>query len=461
MVETTKEIVITNEAPIVLGRSMATGIKDLRVSKHQVRLTLSADHKVVQVVNLGKHLSFVENRPAPTTLRAGEILYLLRDLHPHSVVIKDMESQRLASWTSHDGLVIFKSEGLKAKSKIAGFDIDNTIIRTKSGRTFPVDKDDWKILFPEVKEALQKAHKNGFKVVFFTNQSGIGGGVRDLNDFKSKVEAIIGELCVPVQVFISLYKDKYRKPITGMWDRLVENDNDNLPIDKSQSIFVGDAAGRPKEGKRKKDFSCSDRLFAMNIGIPFKTPEEYFLGAPIATFQMPKFDPSKMDHPTTILPINPTTQEVVVLVGLQASGKSALVKSRFNNYTHISRDILGTWQKCVKVLTEALPKGKSVVIDNTNPDVESRKRYIDVCGSVPCRCIWVATPLDQAKHNEKFRQLTTPHHKPIGGVTMNVYMSKFQEPHTSEGFIEVIKTYVTPTFTSSHDKELYEQFLVA
>ena len=47
--------------------------------------------------------------------------------------------------------------------------------------------------------------------------------------------------------------------------------------DLSVSFFVGDAGGRPARKNRKADHSCSDRNLANNIGIVFKTPEEYFL----------------------------------------------------------------------------------------------------------------------------------------------------------------------------------------
>jgi len=57
-----------------------------------------------------------------------------------------------------------------APFKIAGFDMDWTLIKTKSGRTFAKDKDDWEFLYGDkTKEKMSGLHKEGFKVVIFTN----------------------------------------------------------------------------------------------------------------------------------------------------------------------------------------------------------------------------------------------------------------------------------------------------
>ena len=73
-------------------------------------------------------------------------------------------------------------------------------------------------------------------------------------------------------------KDKYRKPQSGMWDYFVKNGNEGEKVDISKSVFVGDAAGRKKTPKRPADHSDADKGFAINVGIPFKVPEEFFLG---------------------------------------------------------------------------------------------------------------------------------------------------------------------------------------
>lgn len=45
-----------------------------------------------------------------------------------------------------------------------------------------------------------------------------------------------------------------------------------------ESFYCGDAAGRPKTATRPKDFNDTDLKFALNVGLPFLTPEQFFLG---------------------------------------------------------------------------------------------------------------------------------------------------------------------------------------
>ena len=76
----------------------------------------------------------------------------------------------------------------------------------------------------------------------------------------------------------AITKDDNRKPGVGMWEYFLKNLNGNMKVNMKKSFYCGDAAGRPKTADHKKDFSDTDRKFAINIGIDFYTPESYFLG---------------------------------------------------------------------------------------------------------------------------------------------------------------------------------------
>ncbi|KAM9732885.1 bifunctional polynucleotide phosphatase/kinase [Menidia menidia] len=377
-----------------------------------------------------------------------------------------------SSWQQISNLMCHTSVGVKASNKIAGFDIDGCIITTKSGKVFPTGPDDWRILFPEIQPRLASLLKKGYKVVFFTNQLGIARGKLIPEVFKSKVEDILATLKLPIQVFVATGPGIYRKPVTGMWNHLCEKANDDVTVDKGQSFYVGDAAGRPPNwapGKKKKDFSCSDRLFALNLGLQFHTPEEYFLGWKSAPYSLPEFDPRKLvssarlyDPPSASLTSSKT--EVVVAVGYPASGKSTFFHTHIipKGYVYVNRDTLGSWQNCVSACERALREGRSVAVDNTNPDPESRKRYVDVANAagVSCRCFLFSASLEQAKHNNRFREMVPSEskHAKVNDMIFYSYKKHFLAPALSEGFSEILHIHFVPDFKDSESETLFRQF---
>ncbi|XP_071090216.1 bifunctional polynucleotide phosphatase/kinase-like [Haliotis cracherodii] len=384
---------------------------------------------------------------------------------------KDVQPALESSWSQHDKLYIYTGKGVKSSDKIASFDIDGTIITTQSGKVFATHNGDWKIMLPETFGKLKKLHAAGFKIVFFTNQMGIQRGKVKIDELKQKFTYIVEKLGVPVQIFIASGSGIFRKPSTGMWKYMVKKHNDGIRVNMTDSFYCGDAAGRPDKWTqgRKKDFSCSDRLFALNVGLKFYTPEEYFRDHKAAPFKLPEFDPKKLSSTSEVVspagsPIASSTKEVVVLTGFPASGKSFFAKAHLvpKGYVHINRDTLGSWQKCVTQCHKALAEEKSVVIDNTNLDVESRARYVDCAkkDSVPCRCFVFTTNIQHIRHNERYREMTDKSHKPINEMVLNSFKSKYKEPNKEEGFSEILKINFVPKFESSASEDLYKQFLL-
>lgn len=92
--------------------------------------------------------------------------------------------------------------------------------------------------------------------------------------------------------------------------------NDSISIDKDNSFYVGDAAGRPKNWApgKKKDHSSADRLLALNLGLKFYTPEEHFLGHKQAHFELPTFNPKNLPDGEICSGSNITSsnQEVII-----------------------------------------------------------------------------------------------------------------------------------------------------
>ncbi|GAA5877857.1 hypothetical protein JCM16303_000262 [Sporobolomyces ruberrimus] len=373
-------------------------------------------------------------------------------------VPSDHKYNTLSKTITSRGCLHFVYEQPQPSTKVAAYDIDGTLIVTKSGNKFPKDKDDWKLWSPnEVKAKLRAAHADGYSILLISNQAGSPGQQKS---FKDKLPVLARHLKVPLQALAAFDRDIYRKPATGMWDTFVEKFNGGLAVDYEKSFYIGDAAGRAA------DHADTDRKFAMNCGLPFFTPEEYFKGAPPSlNFSFSGFDPKLYDHslplfsPTSspLLPrcsseFDEKPLEVVIFVGSPGAGKTSFYKKHFypEGYVHINQDTLRNRDACVKLLRDTLssPSPKSCVIDNTSPAAETRNVYLSILRTefphVKARCFVFTASKQLCMHNSIYRASYEPIDQANGkerailpDIAFNSFASKFQEPSLKEGFDEI------------------------
>ncbi|KKZ64652.1 hypothetical protein EMCG_09434 [[Emmonsia] crescens] len=365
------------------------------------------------------------------------------------------------------------------KRRIAAFDLDSTLIATKSGRRFPTNEHDWKWWSPSVPSKVKELNDEGCLVVVLSNQKAIslkkdlkGGRIesKSLSIFKQKIAAVMQTLDVPFSVYAATENDEFRKPRMGMWREMLDDYDLDVAglLDLERSIFVGDAAGR--EG----DHSCVDRDFAANIGIPFKTPEEFFLGeAPKPVSRA--FDPttyisgSSEDEPNITFS-KKNDIELVIFCGSPGSGKSTFYWKYLEplGYERVNQDILKSRPKCLKVAKDYLEAGKSVAVDNTNAGPETRAYWIELAKEtkVPIRCIYLSTPPQICKHNDavraanpKIESINPESRSSLPGIAFGDFQRRFQEPTLSEGFQDI--THVDFKFQGTPaTKEVWGQYWV-
>jgi bifunctional polynucleotide phosphatase/kinase len=294
-----------------------------------------------------------------------------------------------------------------------------------------------------IPEKLNELRQNGWKIVLFTNQKKKSEADVPFGDIVHKVDKLLGE---DVDIFISHRNDYLRKPVMGMWDKFLE-----LNGKIHEAYYVGDAAGR------KDDFSISDRLFAHNIGIPFFTPDEFFLkekddkiytGDGLKNKQYCNLEFNIDDLPNG--------KTLVIMVGPPASGKSTLA-GQINNVRQAvicSNDLFkGVGKKTIKLCEKYMKEDNDlIIVDNTNPSVESRKPYMDLAMEYSYKTVYLHMdiPINHAKHLNIYRGYKNKS-KMIPELVYRIYNKKFSGPQ--ETFDTVLE--YSPTYTSDAMKYMF------
>ncbi|CAK7206598.1 DNA kinase/phosphatase Pnk1 [Sporothrix eucalyptigena] len=364
------------------------------------------------------------------------------------------------------------------RRKVAAFDLDSTLITTASGKKHADGASDWKWWDPKVPKRLRALHDKGYAVIIFSNQGGLvlhpeadtkkakskSSGKDRVAEYKQKCAAVLTDLGLPVTLYAATGKDRFRKPRPGMWEEMVKDLGlAEKDVDLESSFFVGDAAGRVpylKNGKTvPKDFSCSDRNLAANVGVRFETPEEYFLGESprefVRGFDLGEHPFAEAASPTFI---KSDGQEMVVFCGPPGAGKSTFFRTHLEplGFERVNQDTLKSKEKCVKAATAYLQDGSSVAIDNTNPDPATRALWVDLAKKhrVPVRCVWFKTNPATCEHNDAVRSqnklLNPDNREALPRIAFNGFFSRFREPKEAEGFADI--TEVAFTFRGTQEE---------
>lgn len=328
------------------------------------------------------------------------------------------------------------------KNKIAGFDLDNTIIKTKSGKKFPKDYEDWIFMYPNIIEKINDLYNNGFNIVIITNQKNL----KNIDEWKQKIINIFTILNINIDIYVSLIDNEYRKPNIGLWTKYINNYTPN-------TFYCGDACGR------NNDHSDTDFKFALNLKIEFMSPEFLFLSIDDKLQYTTKY-PNIFNESINKYFFNCCDyQELIIMVGPPGSGKTYYSKNYINNYEYINRDTEKTITRCLKLCEKYIVLKKNVVIDNTNPSKKSRKPFIDIAKkyNINIRCINFITSFDLCIHNNIYRNLTTDVNV-VPKIVYNIYNKNFENPHKDEGF-DIIEIFNFSLDINNVDKNIYTMFL--
>lgn len=159
--------------------------------------------------------------------------------------------------------------------------------------------------------------------------------------------------------------------------------------------------------------------------------------------------------------------ELIICVGYPASGKSSFVKTHIvpHGYVYVNQDTLKTRDRCVKACKEGLASGKSVIVDNTNPEASTRRLYIQLAkeAKVPVRCFYFGENEGLAQHNNYYRALykkSAEKRDVLSIIAYRTFKSRLQVPTVTEGYSEVKQIHFKFESDVKEDTDAWTQWWV-
>lgn len=334
-----------------------------------------------------------------------------------------------------------RGKQIEIGSQLYMFDLDGTLITTKSGSTFPKNKNDYEYLM------IPKCDSDAVMVIY-TNQYKV-----DMEEFEEKLFEIMDHIIsvnsgnLMIIAFVATEKDSSRKPLPfGLF-------NDGILEGIEKLAYIGDAAGR------KNDHSDTDYKFLLNIsklsGIRgasikchFYTPEEYIesgltLNSDVVkcanerrliSINYPKF--SHYGFPSVIN--NCVGHDLIICCGRQGSGKTTTINELENAGYEVV--IYTSKNSTLNNVKRKLLTGSKIIVDGTFPTEKVRAEFIDIANK-PLIISFNTSEL-VCKHNRTFREIFLGAAK-IPSVAIRKFNDLFEEPSEDEcDILEIINNSI-------------------
>ena len=132
---------------------------------------------------------------------------------------------------------------------------------------------------------------------------------------------------------------------------------------------------------------------------------------------------------------------MIIMMGIQGSGKSTFCAKNFPEYTRINLDTLRTRKKENDALWLAINRKENVIIDNTNPTVSDRKKYIEAGKASQYNIIgyFMQSRLQECIERNDARQGK----EKIPAIAIACTSNKLEMPSYEEGFDELYFVKIT------------------
>ncbi len=138
--------------------------------------------------------------------------------------------------------------------------------------------------------------------------------------------------------------------------------------------------------------------------------------------------------------------ELVIFVGLQAAGKSSFYQARFvDTHTLVSKDLMRNCRnrqtRQLALVEQALRCGKSVVVDNTNPQAEDRSPLIALGKAFDAMIVGYLFEggVSQCLRRNALRQGRAR----VPDVAIYATAARFEHPMEAEGFDALFRVRLT------------------